>query len=254
MLIRLKQFLSQLTEGHRNTDKIQESIREGTDINFKNKANRTAVSVAAENGCLDAVSALIAAKADIEVRDHEDKSVLHLAAKAGNAELVRALLNSKADLNAKDKAGKTPFDLATSNDECKYALKKMGAGGWTALMAAAESGDDRVKQYFYLRHCILCMTPTWSWTREICCKNVVLNDKGNFGSNDSGYFCALGSDEFVGWGVHTWEISIESHSKKYGQESPGACVHWIALSYPHWRQLSVISWQSFPQSARSSAM
>ncbi len=211
VLVRLNQFLDKLTSGHRNAEKIKTSIREGSDINAKNKANRTAICVAAEKGRLDAVTALIIAKADIEVRDQEDQTVLHLASKAGNAELVRTLVNSKADVNALNKAGKTAFDLAT-NDECKYALKKMGAGGWTALMVAAERGDDRVEQYFYLRDCIQCMAPLWTWARH--CEDIVLSDDAKSVSKNSyapGYSCALGSDEFVGGGVHTWEMSASGN-------------------------------------------
>jgi hypothetical protein len=211
VLVRLNQCLDELTSGHRTAEKVKASIREGTDINAKNKANRTAICVAAEKGCLDAVKALITAKADIEVRDQEDQTVLHLASKAGNAELVRTLVNSKADVNALNKAGKTAFDLAT-NDECKYALKKMGAGGWTALMVAAERGDDRVEQYFYLRDCIQCMAPIWTWARH--CEGIVLSADAKSVSKESSasiYSCALGSDEFGGGRVHTWEMSASGN-------------------------------------------
>jgi hypothetical protein len=214
VLTRLNQFLDQLTSGHGNAETIKASIRDGSDINSKNKANKTALCVAAEKGRLDAVMLLIAAKADIEIRDQEDQTVLHLAARAGSAELVRTLVNSKADVNARNKTGKTPFELAT-NDECKYALKKMGAGGWTALMVAAERGDDRVEQYFYLRECILCMAPIWTWVRH--CEEVVLSDDGKAVSKEgfgSGYFCVLGSDEFVDRGVYVWEISVDGNFRQ----------------------------------------
>ncbi len=211
VLVRLRQSLDHLTTDYISAEKIKASILEGADINSKNKSNKTAICVAAENGRLDAVTALIAAKADIEVKDQHDQTVLHSAANAGNSELVCALVNSKADLNAKNQAEKTPFDLAsmTTHEECKNALKKMGAGDWTALMVAAERGDDRVEQYFYLRDCILmCMQSAWTWEQHF--EGGVLTDDKRSVSNVSsaGYRCVLGSEDFVGWGVHTWELSI----------------------------------------------
>jgi hypothetical protein len=201
VLVRLDQSLDQLTAGHMAADNVKASIREGSDINAKNKFSKTAICVAAENGRLDAVTAMISAKADIEVKDQNDQTVLHLAAKAGNSELVTALVNSKACLEAKNQKEQMPFDLA-EDEECRHALKKMGAGDWTALMMAAERGDYRVQQYFYLRDCILlCMLPSWTWGQGS-------KDEPRLVSNDSGYLYAFGSEEFVGWGVHTWEILI----------------------------------------------
>ena len=79
------------------------------------------MSVAAEKGRLDVVSALIAANADIEIKDQSEQTVLHSAAKEGNAALVIALVKIKADVKAQNKLGQTPLDLA-GNDDCRFAL------------------------------------------------------------------------------------------------------------------------------------
>ncbi len=228
VLIYLNQLLDEQTRGHKNAANIKASIRQGTDINAKNKASRTAICVAAENGRLDSVTALIAAKADIEVTDQEDQSVLHSAAKAGNAELVRALVNSKADLDALNKENKKPFDLAT-NEECKYALKKMGAGDWTTLMVAAERGDNWVERYFYLRDCFVSMTRTWTW--GITCQDIGFSDDSKSCSKEEdGFSSTLGSEEFVGWGVHMWTVSVSEHKKLWAGVARGSSLSRMDLS------------------------
>ena len=209
VLVRLNQLLDQLTSGHKAAETAKESLRDGSDMNVKNKCNKTAICAAAEKGCLDAATTLLATKADIDIRDQDNHTVLHLAAKAGNADLVRTLVDSKADVNAINKLGLTPFDFAT-DVESKYALKKLGAGGWTALMVAAEQGDDRVEQYFYLRDCVQSMAPIWTWARH--CKDIVVSDDMKSVSKDigSGYSFVLGSDDFSGEGILLWEILISS--------------------------------------------
>jgi hypothetical protein len=213
VLFCLNQLLDQLTSGHKDAETAKASIMDGSDINVKNKFKKTAICAAAEKGRLDAAATLLAAKADIDIRDQDNHTVLHLAAKAGNAGLVRTLVDSKADVNALNKAGRTPFDFAT-DVESKYALKKLGAGGWTALMVAAEQGDDRVQRYFYLRDCIQSMAPTWAWGRH--CKDMIVSDDVKSVSKDigSGYSFALGSDEFSAEELHVWEILISSFGNK----------------------------------------
>ena len=154
--------LNKITELHCAETKMKRMICDGTDINAKNKNNRSVVSLAAGRGLLDSVRTLIDNGADIEVKDESAETVLHSAAKAGNAALIKALVSVKADVDSKNCNNKTPLDVAV-NDECRHVLRVLGANGWTALMVAAERGEDQFQKYFYLRNCIMCMDPTWTW-------------------------------------------------------------------------------------------
>ena len=243
VLLGLNEILLQLTEGHRDHQKVLSSIRDGSDINAKQKGRRTAIFVAAEKGQLDSVTALIEAKADIHATDLDNQTVLHSAAKAGNAELVRTLVKSKADVNALDKTKKTPFDLAT-DVECMYALKAMGAGEWTAFMVAAERGDDSIRQYFYVRDCIRCMSSMWTWARH--CENIAVSKDGKSAYcasySNTGGTSALGSHAFNDENIYTWEMSVDwnvpssentmdgnSHLNAAPHVDPTCNVLWVGI-------------------------
>ena len=69
----------------------------------------TALHLAAHEGSVDAVCALLAANADANVREAWDETPLHFAARAGHAEVCAVLLKFKAEANASNMSGCTPL-------------------------------------------------------------------------------------------------------------------------------------------------
>ena len=205
--------LNKITELHCAETKMKRMICDGTDINAKNKNNRSVVSLAAGRGLLDSVRTLIDNGADIEVKDESAETVLHSAAKAGNAALIKALVSVKADVDSKNCNNKTPLDVAV-NDECRHVLRVLGANGWTALMVAAERGEDQFQKYFYLRNCIMCMDPTWTWMSH---SEGVEVDKSEILFKKPG--CVLGNDKFekrsdvIGENIYRWELKMSANTE-----------------------------------------
>ena len=81
----------------------------------------TALHVAALNGHLKIVEALLDSGAAIDAKSKLDMTPLHVAAMGGNAGVVRLLIERKADVRARDIDGKTPLDLAVNNEHSTTA-------------------------------------------------------------------------------------------------------------------------------------
>ena len=73
----------------------------------------TALMVAVDKGKLEAVKALLAAKADVNVVTKNGVTALLLAAANGNAELVGLLLQAKANVDSADTVSYTHLTLPT---------------------------------------------------------------------------------------------------------------------------------------------
>lgn len=83
-------------------------LKNGTDINKKNKSGRTPLiqhSLAYENQ--DLVKFLIEKGADINAQDNEGLTTLMFAVKTDTVKIIDICLSSKADINIKDNEGKT---------------------------------------------------------------------------------------------------------------------------------------------------
>jgi ankyrin repeat protein len=94
-----------------------------------NYTDMTALMVAAENGRLPVVEALLAAGAEINAKDHWGMTALMYAAQKGQAPVVKALLAHGAQINAKAKYGDTALSLAEKRghtDTCRI-LRQAGA-------------------------------------------------------------------------------------------------------------------------------
>jgi ankyrin repeat protein len=191
-----------------------------------------AASTSAQSVCL-----LVEAQANVDARDSTQRTALHLAAQTGSLATLRALVNMKADCNLKDNEGNTPFELAKT-EQCKYALKVIGSGGFTPLMVAAERRGTEVRQYLNQYTLIystfksiktkesfspsleeavkkyLSLGPKlqkWIWGPHE--KKLILSDdkeriKKNFPSHPD-YSCVLGSEELEE-GIHFWEVTVEN--------------------------------------------
>jgi len=89
-----------LTEGHRET------------INLTANDGSTALHVAAYNGRVEAIRALIKAGANINQQKNGGNTPLHAAAYNGNVTAIRALLNGNANINRRNEKGETPLYIA----------------------------------------------------------------------------------------------------------------------------------------------
>jgi len=95
------------------------------DANETDAFGCTSLHVAAHGGSVDAVRALLAAKADANVREAWDETPLHFAARAGHAEVCAALLESGAEANVLNASGCTPLvEAATAGkrESCSMLL------------------------------------------------------------------------------------------------------------------------------------
>ena len=83
---------------------------------------RTPLHFAADGGHLDVVTALLGSGADPNTVDFFGDTALHQAAEEGHAEVLSALLDSGADRSLKGKDGKTALDNANDRQHFEAAL------------------------------------------------------------------------------------------------------------------------------------
>ena len=91
--------------GHIKT--VNALIMAVANINAKSSNGWTALMWTAENGHTEIINALIMAGANINAEDKDGRTTLILAARNGHTETVNALIKAGADVNAKDKYGNT---------------------------------------------------------------------------------------------------------------------------------------------------
>ena len=79
---------------------VRALINAGAFVNVKSQyGHRTPIHIAAENGDLEIVQALITGKADINLRDDIGSTPLHRAVSKGDLEVIRTLLDAGANPN-----------------------------------------------------------------------------------------------------------------------------------------------------------
>ena len=81
------------------------------------RSKRTALHLAADNGHLDVVRALLVNKAQINARDKSERTPLHYATISGFPRIVELLLANKADASPRDKFGLTPMAWAMAKPD-----------------------------------------------------------------------------------------------------------------------------------------
>jgi len=105
---------------------IRERLAGGADANARDKQGQTGVMIAAHDGRIEVVDALIAAGADLNVTAKYRLTALMLAVVAGHEEIARLLARSGADLAVRGSgapgfAGKTASDLAAAQGRSDLA-------------------------------------------------------------------------------------------------------------------------------------
>jgi ankyrin repeat protein len=134
---------------YRNTVARQALIDKRANINAQNSQGLTPLMMSIQGGDTDAMHAFIA-DADIEIKDRRGHTALMLAAENGNVEMVKALIDKDAKIEEKNNDGMTAlmFAAANGNVELVKALIDKGAkieeknkAGMTALMFAAANNS-----------------------------------------------------------------------------------------------------------------
>jgi uncharacterized protein len=84
-----------------NTERVQELIHQGADINQRDDYGRTALMFAVVNNHYETMKVLLESGADVNVKSNKGGTALMLAASAGDLSMVQALLDKGADLHAR---------------------------------------------------------------------------------------------------------------------------------------------------------
>ena len=97
-----------------NIAKVQQLIRQGTNVNQRTEGGFTPLFLAAANSNLEIVRVLIKAGANVNASDDRDYTPLMIAAENGDMDMVRLLLENHADINLRNDSGKTASTIAFS--------------------------------------------------------------------------------------------------------------------------------------------
>ncbi len=127
----------------RKAETVNYLLKNGADINKKNKSGRTPLiqhSLAYENQ--DHVKFLLEKGADINAQDNEGVTTLMFAVQTDKTKIIDICLSEKADINMKDKEGKTALFHTISSFGILENVKTM-----TENMFGDYAKTDYVKNY-----------------------------------------------------------------------------------------------------------
>lgn len=82
------------------------------DTSTQDYHGRTALSWAAQHGCLEVVKSILAIGTQVDKEDEQQRTPLSYAAEHGHIEVVQELINARAVKVLRDKAGRTPLSYA----------------------------------------------------------------------------------------------------------------------------------------------
>jgi ankyrin repeat protein len=105
-------------------------IKEGIDVNVKDKEGSSALLIATEKRDYNMVKLLLEKGADVNARDIDGYTALMYVAYNGNLEIAKLLLEHGADVNARDKDKWTALMIAGIQKKADIVelLRKHGAG------------------------------------------------------------------------------------------------------------------------------
>lgn len=116
-----------------------------TNVNERDKGNRSALIIAAKEGYVDLSKVLLEAKIDVNLQDVAGNTALMHAISRNNKEMIDLLLENKADVNIVDSMGISPLMKAAGNGRNDIVEKLLAKGanvkskaknGWTVLQFA----------------------------------------------------------------------------------------------------------------------
>lgn len=136
-----------------DADRVRTLMYANVNVNEKNYAGITPLTIAAEKGNMDIIKMLVEdGKANVNDKSSYGITPLISAAAAGNDEVVSYLISHGADVTAKDDLGKTALLHAVKADNPKLiaslitldnkAVNLPDNSGNTALIYAAQNGFD----------------------------------------------------------------------------------------------------------------
>jgi ankyrin repeat protein len=123
-----KAFFDAVKSGDRET--VAMSIKEGFNVNAKDKDGYTALLIAAEKGDLEMAHLLVEKGADVNAKDKDGYTALMYVAYAGNLEIAKILIKNGADVHVRDKDGWTALMFARVGKKADITelLKKSDGG------------------------------------------------------------------------------------------------------------------------------
>jgi ankyrin repeat protein len=129
----------------------EELIKNKIDLDCRDNEGNTPLMIAAKNGDLKIVSALISAGAQVNLQNNEGMSALMFAVLNNQEAIIHTLIQARANLNLKTFDNITALMLAIFNNTNPSLIRSLiNAGakvnvcdktGWTCLMEAAKSGN-----------------------------------------------------------------------------------------------------------------
>ncbi|WP_010598281.1 ankyrin repeat domain-containing protein [Rickettsiella massiliensis] len=97
---------------------VEALIENGAQVNVQDIFGRTPLHWAAENGHVGVVEKLIENGANVDSKDiSSDKTPLHWAAQNGHLAVIEKLIAHGAQVDIEDKYGRTALDLAEDNSQ-----------------------------------------------------------------------------------------------------------------------------------------
>lgn len=156
----MNESVSFLVAKHRHAQLAAALKKNPSGVEDNSFDGRSALRIAAEDGCISCLSLLINAGADINQRtgagEYKGFQPIHFATINGRLEAIKMLASAGASINSSDASGSTPLFLAVkcNREGLVGHLLKMGADpccsdnfGWQPLHWAALKGLSDAVQY-----------------------------------------------------------------------------------------------------------
>lgn len=119
------------------SDKVQELLDAGADLESGNVKGRTALGLAALHGSLETCLVLLNRGANLETKDCAGDTPLSLAAFQGEKEVCKLFIDQGVDLNSKNLAGDSPLWSAAENGGTLTSLLLIVSGAETISILAS---------------------------------------------------------------------------------------------------------------------